>query len=80
MWKYLKHQNVVRFRGVASTPLQLISDWMPGRDLTEYVGSHPSADRVGLVGVPPVVFDLTLTAITSYLTLPKAFAFSTPAT
>ena len=34
---------------------------MPGGDLTDYIKKHSDADRVGLVGVPFVVSDPTLT-------------------
>ena len=80
MWKRLKHQNVVPFLGITQTPLQLISEWMPGGDLTEYVKKHPSADRLRLVGVPPVVFGPALTPVTSYPMSLKAFITSAPAT
>ena len=83
MWKYLKHQNIVPLLGVISTPaqpLQLISEWMPGGILTEYIKSHPDADRLGLVGVFPVVFGLALTSTSSYWTSLKALTFYTPAT
>jgi serine/threonine protein kinase len=79
MWKRLEHKNIVPFLGITSTPLQLISDWMPGGDLREYIKKHPYADRVGLVGVGSVVFDLSLIPTPSYLISPKAFTFSTPA-
>lgn len=61
MWKRLEHQNIVPLLGVTSTPLQLISEWMPGGDLTGYIKKYPGADRPGLVRVSAVVFDLTLT-------------------
>ena len=80
MWKRLEHQNIVPLLGITSYPLQLISEWMSGGDLTEYIRKHPEADRLGLVVIPPVVFDPTLTPATSCLTLLRAFAFSTPAT
>ena len=51
MWKRLKHQNIVPLMGIALTPLRLISEWMPGGDLTEHIKKHPDADRPGLVGV-----------------------------
>ena len=38
---------------MTSTPLQLVSEWMPGGDLTEYIGKHPETDRPGLVRVFP---------------------------
>ena len=53
---------------------------MPGGDLRDFIKKHPGADRLGLVGVPPVVLDPTLTPSTSYLTSLKAFITSTPAT
>ena len=79
MWKCLKHQNIVPFRGATLAPLQFISDWMPGGDLTEYIKKDPSVDRLNLVGVPPVAFDPVLSS-TSYLALLEAFSSSIPAT
>ena len=79
MWKRLDHKNVVPLLGITLTPLQLISDWMPNGDLTEYVKGHSDADRLGLVGVPPVASDSMLTFATSYLMSQKAFTSSTPA-
>ena len=49
----MKHQNIVPLLGVTSTPLQLVSEWMPGGDLTEYVKKHPEVDRLELVCVSP---------------------------
>ena len=80
MWKRLKHKNIVPLLGITPSPLQLISEWIPSGDLTEYLKKNPDADRLGLVGVPPAAFDPALTSATRYLTLPKAFTFSTPAT
>ena len=45
------------------TPFQLISEWMPRGDLTEYVGKHPEADRLSLVSVPPSALDAALTPL-----------------
>lgn len=52
VWKRLRHPNVVPFLGVTTTPLQLVSRWMPNGTLTEYVSANPQADRISLVGVP----------------------------
>ena len=52
VWKHLAHQNVVRLLGVTANPLQLISDWMPGVNLMDYITTHPGADRLSLVGIP----------------------------
>ena len=49
VWKHMKHPNIVPLLGVIFDPLQLISDRMPGGDLTEYIASHPDADRISLV-------------------------------
>ena len=51
MCKRLKHPNIVPLLGITLTPLQLISEWMPGGNLTEYIREHPDLDRLGLVGV-----------------------------
>ena len=52
MWKHLTHPNVLPLLGVTITPLQLISDLMPGGDLPRYVKNNPDANLLGLVGVP----------------------------
>ena len=80
MWKRLKHKNIVPLLGITSTPLQLISERMPGGYLTEHVREHPDTDRLGLVGVIYIVPDFTLIPTASYLISPKAFTFSTPTT
>ena len=35
--------------GVTLEPLQLVSTWMPGGDLREYVGKNPDTNRISLV-------------------------------
>jgi len=52
---------------------------MPGGSIVEYIKKHPDADRLGLVGVPLVMFDPTLTPATSYLMPLVAFITSTRA-
>jgi serine/threonine protein kinase len=51
VWKRLVHDNVVPLLSITTTPLQLISEWMTGGNLTEYIEKHPGASRLGLVGV-----------------------------
>lgn len=54
MWKYLKHPNVLPFLGATIDPPQLISVWMPGGNLSEYLNNSPDLggpDRLRLVGV-----------------------------
>jgi serine/threonine protein kinase len=48
-WKHLSHPNIVPFLGVTFDPLQLVSAWMPGGSLTEYIKEHPSKSRLVLV-------------------------------
>ena len=60
-WKHLTHPNIVPLLGVTINPPQLVSDWMHGGDLTEYIMSHPDADRLSLVRVPSIVLYGTLT-------------------
>jgi len=50
VWKHLNHPNIVPFQGITTIPLQLVSDWMPGGDLTEYTNRTPDVDRLRLVG------------------------------
>jgi hypothetical protein len=56
MWKRLTHPNVLPLLGVTLAPLQLVSNWMTDGDLLDYIKKHSDADRLGLVGVPPVAF------------------------
>ena len=49
VWKHLAHPNIVPLLGVTIDPPQLISDRMPGGDLTEYIVNHPDTDRISLV-------------------------------
>jgi len=79
MWKRLTHPSVLPLLGITTTPLQLVSNWMPGGDLPEYIRKNTNADQLGLVGVPAVVFYPILTLVTSYLTSLTASATSTPA-
>ena len=52
MWKSLRHKNIVPFIGVTQDPLQFVSEWMPNRDLTEYLSKNPGANRIALVSPP----------------------------
>ena len=54
VWKHLAHPNIVPLLGVTTDPPQLISDWICDGDLTEYIASHPDADRLSLVRVPSI--------------------------
>ena len=49
VWKHLAHPNIVPLLGATIDPPQLISDRMPGGDLTEYISTHPDTDRTSLV-------------------------------
>jgi serine/threonine protein kinase len=55
MWKRLDHKNIVPLLGMTKTPLQLISEWIPGGNLTEYIVQHSNANRRDLVGVLPLM-------------------------
>lgn len=48
-WRHLNHPNVVPFLGATLDPPQLVSVWMPGGNLTEYVNEHPDNCRLALV-------------------------------
>ena len=79
MWKHLEHRNIVPLLGITPTPLQLISEWMPGGDLTDYIRKYPGADRVDIASTLIVVLDPMLIPTTSYVMLLRVFTFSTPA-
>jgi len=55
VWKRLTHPNVLPLLGVTVTPFQLVSNWMSGGDLPDFLKKNPDADRLGLVRVPYVV-------------------------
>ena len=83
MWKRLTHPNILPLLGITLTPLQLISTWMSGGDLTGYIKNHPDADRLILVrGPPPVSIPCLSRAypIISYPMLLRASVTSTLAT
>ena len=49
MAKHIAHPNIVPLLGVIVNPLELISDWMPGGDLTTYMTNRSDVDRHSLV-------------------------------
>ncbi|KAF9645418.1 kinase-like protein, partial [Thelephora ganbajun] len=49
MWRRLNHPNILPLLGVTISPLQLVSNWMPGGDLPEYIEKYPDADRLVLL-------------------------------
>ena len=67
----MTHPNVLPLLGITIDPFQLISNWMSGGDLLEYLKKNPRTDRLELVGAPPCVFPI-LTSFTSFWTSPKA--------
>lgn len=63
MWKHLNHPNIVPFIGVTFAPLQLVSEWVTGGELREYIGDGRCTNLIDLVSPllrPP----------NNYLTLP----------
>ena len=56
MWKHLNHPNIVPFVGVTFEPLQLVSEWMAGGELREYIKNNPNADLNGLVSQSRILF------------------------
>ena len=55
MWKRLTHPNALPLLGITTAPPQLISKWMSGGDLPDYIKKNPDADRLGIVGVSSVM-------------------------
>ena len=79
MWKRLTHRNILPLLGITTSPFQLISSWMAGGDLPEYIRKNPGVNRFGLVRVPPRCVNSMLTPVASYLALLKVSVTSTPA-
>jgi len=50
-WRALRHPNVLSLLGVtmAGTRLVMVSEWMVGGDINEFVKANINADRLGLV-------------------------------
>ena len=51
MWKHLNHPNIVLFKGVTFDPLQLVSEWVPGGELREYIRNNRHANLIDLVSL-----------------------------
>ena len=51
-WWHLNHPNIVPFLGSTLDPPQLVSVWMSGGGLTEYINENPKKNRFALVGPP----------------------------
>ena len=51
MWSVLRHENILPLLGVTMIEDQLVvvSEWMVGGNLTEFVKVNVHADRLGLV-------------------------------
>ena len=61
-WKHLNHPNIVPFLGATLDPPQLVSAWMSGGSLREYINEHPGKNRLVLVGFRPTVSVFVLTS------------------
>ena len=77
VWKRLNHPNIVPFRGVTFDPLQLVSEWMTGGELREYVKKNQDINLISLVGpfLPTSARYLILPL--SHLVLPKVLLIFT---
>ena len=62
--------------GATIDPLQIVSEWMPGGTLPEYIKNNLDADRLGLVGISLDVSFL-YSPVTSYPMSLMASATST---
>ena len=75
MAKRIVHPNIVPLLGAIIDPLlgaiidplELISDWMPGGDLTTYITNCPTVDRHSLVCPPPCGTTQQTNPLISYL-------------
>ena len=57
VWKNLNHPNVLPLLGITVDPsqLQLVSKWVSGGNMREYIKKYPDADRRRMVGAPFVI-------------------------
>ena len=79
MWRHLTHPNIVPLLGITLEPLQLISTWIPGGELKDYIIGNPDTDRLALVGVPPLALSNYAHALSSYPVSPMVSITFTPA-
>jgi len=79
VWKRLNHPNIVPFMGVTFEPLQLVSEWMPGGELREYVKKDRDTDLISLVGRSSSISAQRLIPLPSRLVSPKVLVISTHA-
>ncbi|KAF9647918.1 kinase-like protein, partial [Thelephora ganbajun] len=49
VWKHVNHPNIVPFKGVTLESLQLMSEWMPGGELGEYIRHNQGANLANLL-------------------------------
>ena len=79
--KHMRHPNIVPFVGIAGAPPQLVSKWMPGGNLIEYIKKNPWADRLGLVCPLPPFRDIAgSSTLASYSGSRTPSTISTPTT
>ena len=80
MWNRLDHPNIVPFKGVTLTPLQLVSEWMSGGELRDYLKKHPDANPISLVSPIPIHLSKTPYPRLSCLVSPTVLLIFTPLT
>ena len=53
-WKTLRHPNVLPLLGatMSENRFVMVSEWMAGGSINEYVKAHVDADRLNLVRIP----------------------------
>ena len=65
-------------KGVALTPLQLVSEWMSGGELRDFLKKHPEVNPISLVGPIPIRFRKTPYPRLSCLVSPTVLLIFTP--
>jgi serine/threonine protein kinase len=60
-WKAIQHPNVLPLLGVAiaGDQIAMVSEWMAGGNIKEFIETHPNANRYKLVSSP---FNLTISS------------------
>ena len=77
MWKRLSHPNIVPFIGIATNPLQIVSEWMPKGTLMEFIERNPGTNRISLVSLFLSSYLTDNVIFSSYWMSPKVSAIFT---
>jgi serine/threonine protein kinase len=63
IWRHLRHPNIVPFLGISDLfPICIVSEWMSGGTISEFLLAHPNLNRSKHVRAPTLEFIPSLTS------------------